>query len=112
MQILWSDVQKAYATRQIEHLETCINCPETVKQLFKSKRNLCEENLNYLFFMFEFNIMAIENFFLIVNSDKTWHFSYFICIKPSLSQFIVYNIYNIIRFNDKENIGKGMVKFP
>ena len=57
-------VQKPYATRQVEYLKKCINCPETVKQLFKSKRNLCEENLNYLFFMFEFNIMTIKKFFL------------------------------------------------
>ena len=62
---------RKHATRQIQHLKECINCPETVKQLFKSKRNLCEENLNYLFFMFEFNIMAIKNFFLILDSDKT-----------------------------------------
>ena len=62
---------RKYATRQIEYVKKYINCPETVKLLFKSKRNLCEENLNYLFFMFEFNIMAIKNFFLILNSDKT-----------------------------------------
>ena len=61
---------RKHATRQIEHLKMCINCPETVKHLFKSKRNLCEENLNYFFFMFEFNIIAIKNFFLILNSDK------------------------------------------
>ena len=54
---------RKHATRQIEHLKKCINFPETVKQLFKLKRNLCEENLNYLFFMFEFNIMAIKKFF-------------------------------------------------
>ena len=64
-------VYRKHVTRQIEHLKKCINCPETVKQLFKSKRNLCEDNLNYLFFMFEFNIMTIKNFFLILNSDKT-----------------------------------------
>ena len=62
---------RKHATQQNEHLKKCINCHETVKQLFKSKRNLCEEKLNYLFFMFEFNIMAIQNFFLILNSDKT-----------------------------------------
>ena len=55
-------VYKKHATRQVEHLKNCINCPETVKQLFKSKRNLCEENLNYLSFMFEFNIMVIKKF--------------------------------------------------
>ena len=62
---------RKHATQQIEHLKKCINCPETVKKLFKSKRNLCEENLNYLLFMFEFNIMAIKKNFLILNSDKT-----------------------------------------
>ena len=62
---------RKHATRQIEHLKKCINCPETVKQLFKSKRNLCEENLNYLFFMFELNIMAIKNFFLCVSAAET-----------------------------------------
>ena len=56
-------VYRKHATRQIEHLKKYINCPETVKQLFKSKRNLREENLNYLFFMSEFNIMAIKKFF-------------------------------------------------
>ena len=65
---------RKHATRQKEHLKKCIYCPETVKQFFKLKRNLCEENLNYLFFMFEFNIMAIKNFFLILNSDKALSF--------------------------------------
>ena len=27
-------VYRKHATRQIEHLKKCINCPETVKQLF------------------------------------------------------------------------------
>ena len=62
---------RKHATRQIEHLKKGINCPETVKQLFKSKRNLCEENLNYLFFMFEFNVLGIKKNFSILNSDKT-----------------------------------------
>ena len=62
---------RKHATRQIEHFKKCKNCLETVKQLFKSKRFLCEENLNYLFFMFKFNIMAIKKHFLILNSDKT-----------------------------------------
>ena len=35
------------------------------------KRNLCEENLNYLFFMFELNIMAIKYFVLCATAAET-----------------------------------------